>query len=128
ALAVHERSDGKRVRHVAPPGWLHLETVEGLAVRWIVFPRYGSGGLTEMCALGTADGLSRLMAHCCGLPERLTHEKVSGIVQWIEGVACFQLEFSDLGTAIEAINAHCIEPRRSNQETNGPPTVGVCSP
>src|SRR5262249_1214927 len=60
-VAVHERSDGRRLRHVVPPGWVYPEAIESLAVRWIVFPRYGSGGSTEMCPLGTADGLCRLM-------------------------------------------------------------------
>jgi hypothetical protein len=114
-LTMHDRSDGKRIRYLAPPSQSHSEAADGVAIRWIVFPRYESGGPVEMCPLHTAEGLYRLMAHCCGLPERLTHEQVAGMVQWIEDVSCFELAFSDLSAAVRAINAHSVEPRRADQ-------------
>jgi hypothetical protein len=105
-LPVHERSDGKRVRYVIPSHCLHPKADEKQAVRWIVFPRYASNQSTEMRPLSAGDGLCRLMAHCSGLPGRLTQDHVQRMVRWIRGIACFELGFSDLDAAIQAISLH----------------------
>lgn len=105
-LPIHDCADGRRVRYVAPLNSREFESIESAAVRWMVFPRYALDASTEMSPLSTVDGLCRLMAHCCGLPERLTHEQIGGIIRWISGLACFELVFSDVDAAIRQIDAH----------------------
>ena len=105
-LPIHDRADGKRIRYVVPLNSRQSESIESAAVRWIVFPRYSTDAPSEMSPLSTVNGLCRLMAHCCGLPERLTHEQVGGIIGWISDVACFEMVFSDIEAAIRQIDAH----------------------
>jgi hypothetical protein len=111
-ITPHDRIDGKRIRYVAPPSWIDPEAIETEPIRWIIFPRYGPGISAEMSPLTAAEGFHRLMAHCCGLPGRLTQEQVNGMIRWIADIACFEMTFSDLDLAVRAINAHCVEPRR----------------
>jgi hypothetical protein len=107
-LTIHDRGDGKQVRYIAPMSSRGPESAESVAVRWIVFPRYDRAAPTQMSPLSTANGLCRLMEHCCGLPEKLTHEQIREMIRWITGASCFELVFSDLDAAVRQINARAL--------------------
>jgi hypothetical protein len=101
-LALHERSDKKKVRYVPP----RPETVPPLAIRRpvgaIVFPRYVEGCITLLEQLDKPAALKEFLAECLIVDTWLDRDKVASLVSWIEQVPSYRLTFSDLEKAVEA--------------------------
>lgn len=104
-LPVHQRFDGTRLRYLVPPAFGGRNASGGVPVRWIVFPRYRRGAATALRPLSTADGLCRLMMHCCGLPGLLEQADIRRLIPWLSGIPCFEMELSDLDTAVLQIGS-----------------------
>lgn len=93
-LPAHRRLDGKRVRYLLPPDRARWPQAESRwPVGWIVFPRRVSTGETGLVRLGRAEALGRLMGECCPLGAGLDTAAIARLVDWIRGIACYELRF-----------------------------------
>ncbi|WP_119458763.1 PqqD family peptide modification chaperone [Rhodospirillaceae bacterium SYSU D60014] len=104
-LVPHLRHDGKRARYLAPPWTIGGHDGTGIRVRWIVFPRYRPDAATALRPLTPAEGLQRLVALCSGLRESLDSDKVRRLVGWAAGIDSFEMDVSDLDSAVSCLCA-----------------------
>jgi hypothetical protein len=103
-LPVHLRLDGKTVRYMPPPVDLTDPDYDRpLPVRHIVFPSYNSDTTTELKPLGRVAALERLMEECLAIKKTLNPEAVAWLVEWIEGIECYELPNSSLEEAVDAV-------------------------
>ncbi len=118
ALPVHLRSDGKRVRYLAPPnGTFDVSRQAELPARWIVFPEYVAGAATALSPIRASEALRRLVA-CCAPPAGLDADIVASLVQWIKKVECYELRLSLLADAVSLL-------RRMPTGDGGSPQGGI---
>lgn len=105
---VYQRLDGKRVRYFVPnrgigsPGRTTHNPVAA-----VVFPRRTVGGPGCLLRVSHADALSRLASEFCPLGGTLDAEKVERLIQWVNGIACFELRFSTLDEGTKRIGELC---------------------
>lgn len=110
-LPAHRRLDGKRVRYLLPPDRARWPQAESRwPVGWIVFPRrMGTGetgaGETGLVRLGRAEALGRLMGECCPLGAGLDAAAIARLVEWIRGIACYELRFNGPDDALARLRS-----------------------
>ena len=100
ALPMHTRMDGKRVVYMAPPAARVPGPNTRRPVVAIVFPRYVAGAPNTLRALQKPVSFARLLSQCMGVQRRLEARHVTRLVGWIRDLACYELDFSDLGAAV----------------------------
>ena len=107
-LAIHHRCDDKIVRYLMPDGVATRPRPEqSWPVSWIVFPNYQLDAQTRLTPMAPADALRRLMIGFCPIFGKLTAEEIAQLVQWIEGIACYELSLSGLDQAITLLEDLC---------------------
>ncbi len=107
-LAIHHRCDDKIVRYLLPEGVAARPRPEqSWPVSWIVFPNYQPDAETRLTPMAPADALRRLMIGFCPIFGKLTAEEIAQLVQWIEGIACYELNLSGLDHAITLLEDLC---------------------
>jgi hypothetical protein len=104
-LPVHRRVDGKIVKYLPLPEERCADAARTYPVKAIVFPKYTPGQANKFEPLSKTQALDRLFRECMSIPNELTEEAVSRIVDWIKGVDCHTLEFSELNSAASTIRA-----------------------
>ena len=103
ALATHHRNDGKVVRYL-PPRRSQLGDVEhSYPVSHIVFPRYDPVATTDLRPLGKVPALRRLMDECMAIRTAFDVSNVTGLVEWMRGVATYELPMSSVDRAAELV-------------------------
>ena len=70
----------------------------GVRAAWVVFPRYRAEGPTRLDGIRRSEALRRLMKTCT-LSTPLTRRQVETFIDWLRGVACFELPMSSLDEA-----------------------------
>jgi hypothetical protein len=103
SVPTHRRSDGKRVRYLAPPGVNNIHQRASAEVTHIIFPRHAKNGPTELKPLARSETLGRLMDECLALRQRLSHDNVRQLTRWIAGVDCYELAFASLDEGADLI-------------------------
>ncbi len=101
SLPVHRRGDGKVVHYIPPPAGAAEQTA--LPVSHIIFPRYAADAPTRLVPVERYDALGQLMGECLAMRQRLDRQNVSDLVRWIAGVACYDVTFSSLETAVDLV-------------------------
>jgi len=99
-LPMHWRDDGKRVRYIPPR---KSERWAPAPVTHIVFPHYEEQARTALRPISQSQALGRLMAECLALRQRLDQGIFQQLVNWIEGIDCYDLTFSSLDAAVDAV-------------------------
>ncbi len=102
-LPVHRRADGKTVKYLPVPDGQRADAARTYPVQAIVFPDYTPGAVYKFEPLSKTQALDRLFRECMSIPNDLTEEAVSRIVDWIKGVDCHTLKFSDLNMVASTI-------------------------
>lgn len=100
-LPTHRRADGKVVRYIAPPK--EATTQAPLPVSHIIFPNHEENAPTELRPVTRSEALTRLMAECLALRQRLDRRNVAALLRWIEGIEAYALTFSSLEAAAELV-------------------------
>jgi hypothetical protein len=103
--AKHDREDGLSVRYLPPPPTSMPPQGRVARIDVIVFPRYEAGAKTSLRTVSAADALSRLLAECLAIPQKLTLQAASTLVETVERAACWELISSDLDDAVASILA-----------------------
>ena len=99
-VLMHWRDDGKRVRYIPPP---KSEKWAPAPVTHIVFPRYDEHAETALQPISQLQALGRLMAECLALRQRLDRDIVQQLIDWIKKIDCYELTFSSLDAAVDAV-------------------------
>jgi hypothetical protein len=99
-LPMHWRDDGKRVRYIPPPNFTNWAPAP---VTHIIFPRHSEQARTAIHPISQSQALGHLMAECLALRQRLNHQIVQDLVNWIKGISCYSLTFSSLDAAADAV-------------------------
>ena len=108
-LPAHLRADGKIVKYLSLPAQQCADPARSYPVKAIVFPCYSSGAATSFAPLSKTQALDRMFRECVSIPGDFSAATVSRLVDWIKGVPCHSLEFSDLDAAVAAIRDHLDE-------------------
>jgi hypothetical protein len=103
SLAAHLRGDRKIVKYLSLQERFCADAAQRYPVKAIIFPKYTPESVTSMQPLPKTQALDRMFRECVSMPADLTEDRVSRLVAWIKGVACYSVEFSDLDTAVSAI-------------------------
>ena len=106
----HLRADGQTVGYFSPPP-PRREFSLPRAVQWIVFPSLSPGTAGDLLALGSLEGLQRLVAHCCGIPKALQAGDIRRLIEWSAGVSWFELKVADLDAAVARLKTIALEHR-----------------
>lgn len=107
-LPIHWRQDGKAVRYVVPPAAaLPAPGLPPLPVGWIVFPSFAAGARPWLAPLDAGVALKRLIAGFAPLGSGMTPAKLDRLIDWIRGVACFELRYGALDDAIGLLRTLC---------------------
>ena len=102
-LPVHLREDEKLVRYIPPP--TGVAQGSPASVSHIIFPRYDKDRPTEIKPVARSEALRRLMDECLALRQRLNHNNVGEVVEWIAQIDCYTLTFSSLEEAVELVES-----------------------
>jgi hypothetical protein len=78
-----------------------------LAVRWIVFPRYGADQCTALFPLPRHEAVTRLLRGAYFISGALDKHNLEMLIAWIEQIDCFELPLSSLDRATELIDELC---------------------
>jgi hypothetical protein len=108
SLREWRRPDGRLVRYLTPErdvNWAPADAA--LAVRWIVFPRYGPDQNTALLPLPRHEALARLLRGAYFLSGTLDKHNLETVIAWIERIDCFELPLSSLDTASALIDELC---------------------
>jgi hypothetical protein len=108
SLREWRRPDGKLVRYLMPQrdvSWASADAA--LAVRWIIFPRYGPDQSTALLPLPRHEALARLLRGAFFLSGALDRHNLEELVAWIQQIDCFELPLSSLDRATELIDELC---------------------
>ena len=54
--------------------------------------------------MSKTQALDRMFRECVSIPSDLTEAQVSRLIEWIKGVDCHTLEFSDLDAAVATVH------------------------
>lgn len=106
ALPVHLRLDDMPVRYLAldrPP------RIAWMDAGWIVHLRRVAGAKPELLKLDPVSALARLMGDAYSSAGAATLEQMRALIALLEGARCFELIYSDLDAAIEALSVLCGE-------------------
>lgn len=103
-LPIHHRLDGKLVRYLTPPDHaLWLDADWRAPVAWIVFPCRAPGEAAELAPLPRPEALRRLLTECFPLDGGLDAAKVARLVDWMRGIACYELRYDSLDDAVACL-------------------------
>ena len=106
SLPVHRRADGKFIRYFLPQKCLGSQAGPGTyEPTCIVFPRYREDAGCDLRRIGSGDALMRLTEAGYDLPNRLDRQVVSTLVDWLSATPCYELDYSPLDQAIDAMSA-----------------------
>jgi hypothetical protein len=108
SLREWRRPDGMLVRYLMPErdvSWAPADAA--LAVRWIIFPRYGPDRSTALRPLPRHEALARLLRGAFFLSGALDKHNLERLIAWIEQIDCFELSLSSLDKATELIDELC---------------------
>jgi hypothetical protein len=105
-LPSFPRLDDKVVRY-RPPEVDLLDPAYNrpLPVKYLVFPTYSPDATTGLIPLGKVTALQQLMTECLAMKSALTVEMTAWLVEWIEGVDCYELPNASLKEAVTAVTA-----------------------
>jgi hypothetical protein len=97
-------SDGSGVRYLPPPTEAIRDTpARGLPVRSLVFPRYVPGEASALYPIRKTEALRRLQGSGYDMSDRLDAARISELLQWIEGVACYDMLVNSLPESVSLI-------------------------
>lgn len=102
---IHSRLDGKRVRYLIPDTRRGDVLEKPRPAAWIVFPQQPDGTCSELVPLSRADALRRLTAQFCPLGRGLDVQKLDQLIEWMRGIACYELRCATLEGSIDLITA-----------------------
>jgi len=106
SLPIHVRPDGKHVRYMPPPREsLPRDLRRSLPVRAIVFPSYEPDGPTSMVPLSKAEAAARLLQQCLAVPLDLDPRRVAALLEWLSGLATYELKIASLAQAVRLVAA-----------------------
>jgi hypothetical protein len=112
-LPEHRRVDGKLIKYLpSPTAGDALDIVS--RVRWIVFPRYTSGGRIKLAPLSRVEALRLLMEECLAVRLEFTATNLRRLVDWIAAVDCYTLTFDNLASATQLLCRVCDEAQGPN--------------
>ncbi len=105
SLITHTRIDGKKIRYLAPPThtskWVASKKT---TVDIIIFPQFDAGcNAFAIEKISAAEGLHELTEAGYNIRSQLTANKVRQLIDWIAGIPCYKLRFSQLSEAIDII-------------------------
>jgi hypothetical protein len=103
SLAIHARPDSMRLRFLWPAKVTH----EASPVAWCIFIRRIPAGDATIAPLRKSDALQRLMESSCAQGEKLTLESCLALRHMFTKADSFELVYSDLESAKEAIMSTC---------------------
>jgi hypothetical protein len=107
-LPEWQRPDGQRARYLVPGEDLAWAEPEATAeVRWIVFPHYAADCRTSLKPLPRHEALARLIRGVYFLSGTLDARNLDMLVDWIEGIDCFDLPLSSLDVAAVLLGDLC---------------------
>lgn len=103
-LPSFPRLDGKVVRY-RPPEVDLLDPAydRALPVKYLVFPTYSPDATTGLIPLSKVTALQQLMTQCLAMKRALTAEMTAWLVEWIEGIDCYELPNASLTEAVTAV-------------------------
>jgi len=105
-LPVHMRLDDVPVRYL---GLSQPPPIAWMDAGWIVHLRRVAGARLELLKLDPAGALVRLMGEAHSSAGAATIEGMRALIMLVERARCFDLIYSDLDTAIEALSVVCAE-------------------
>jgi hypothetical protein len=99
-LTVHHRSDGKKVRYLAPPTNLSVAINTRQPISAIIFPHYCPTHITSLEPMSSLHALQALMQECLIVDKCLNKDNVSSLLSWIENTPCYSLKIGNLEEAL----------------------------
>jgi hypothetical protein len=100
---THMRMDGKLIRYLAPPQTSSNTRRKSAPVSHVFFPHYVPGQPGRLTSIAQSDTLGVLMQQCYAVRQRLTNHNVQRLLDWVSGIAAYDLTFSSLQTAADLI-------------------------
>lgn len=104
ATPVHHRLDGKRIRFISPG-----RGGGALPVRWIVILQRRKGTPATLVREAPADALAALIREAYSSRGRASPADIRMLVDLVSSAACHALAYSDLGEAVRALGALCVD-------------------
>lgn len=98
-LPPHSRGDGKIVKYLSLPAKQRADAGRSYPVKAIIFPNFVPGLPNRFESISKTQALDKIFRECISIKADLSAHKVSRLVDWIKGVDCYTLEFSDLDAA-----------------------------
>jgi hypothetical protein len=98
---TYRRPDKQLVRYLHPRGAARSSD-ERLQVAAIVFPSFKREAATRLRRIGRAEGLARLAEAGYDLTGKLDKGSVESLIEWLETLECYELQFSNLTEAVDA--------------------------
>lgn len=105
-LPTHIRLDEVAVRY---PGLTRPPHIASMDAGWIVHLRRAAGARVEFCKLDPTETLVRLMGDAYSTTGAATLEDMRTLIALVERARCFDLIYSDLDPAIEALSVLCAQ-------------------
>ena len=107
-LPHHTREDDEIVRYLPPPkSSLPTDMRQTQPIRWIVFPRYDPDASPGLRPITRSAALHRLMEECVAIPRPFSRPEVQGLVEWMRGQECFDLNVASLQEAVGTLTRLC---------------------
>ena len=105
SLTTHMRIDSKKIRYLAPATRTNRwRASKKTTVDIIIFPQFDAGCNTfEIEKICAAEGLRKLTEAGYNIRSQLTANKVKQLIDWIRGIPCYKLRFSQMSDAIDII-------------------------
>jgi hypothetical protein len=108
SLTTHRRADQTVVRYLPPPVQSRDPALDrSYAVRWIVFPRYAPSTPNHIERLARVEALQLVFDECLALRMELTSHTVQELIDWISGIECYTMTFSDIQEAVRLVDGVC---------------------
>ena len=99
-LEVYGRDN--QVKYLKPPSYDFK--VSGLHSKFLITPKYKpQHANVALQKISTIEALSALIVTNISIEKPLSKNNVKALIDWIEGLECYSLEYSNLDLAIEAI-------------------------
>jgi hypothetical protein len=105
AAAIHVRPDRKLVRFLVPPTLASAN--ESHAVTSIIFPQFAPNSALERRPIDQSLAFNRLVSEATTRALRLSGGMFNDLVRFVRPTTCWELEFSDLRRAVDAIDQIC---------------------
>jgi hypothetical protein len=102
ATAIHVRPDRKLVRFLVPPALASAN--ESHAVTSIIFPQFAPNSALEHRPIDQSLAFNRLVSEATTSKRRLSGDKFNDLARFVRPTKCWELGFSDLDRAVDAID------------------------